>query len=111
MSQPIDPVKLKASAEHLEWVLMAYPSSNDVLTLLCALQPLLELAKDGKISTPIGSSKLIPYAHQFSDGAYVPYSNPNVGNAYAAFVVEMKGGLSKEEQQLRTRIGELRNQG
>lgn len=108
MAKLIDSIKLKESAQHLESVLMQYPDSDDVMALLRALRPLLELAKDGRISTPIESSRQIPGAYQLSDGAYVPYSNPSVGNAYAAFVVEMKGGLSKEEQELRTRIGELR---
>ena len=30
MTQTIDPIKLKAAAEHLEWVLKQYPYSGDV---------------------------------------------------------------------------------
>ena len=41
MTQIIDPIKLKAAAEHLEWVLQQYPDSEDVQSLLQALQPLM----------------------------------------------------------------------
>jgi hypothetical protein len=30
MTQQIDPVKLKAAAEHLEWVCQQYPDNDDV---------------------------------------------------------------------------------
>ena len=42
MAQTINPVKLKAAAEHLEWVLQQYPESEEVQSLLRSLAPLME---------------------------------------------------------------------
>ena len=96
--QKIDPQKLKAAAEHLEWVLMQYPDSEDVQAMLRGLLPLIEDAKAGRIKVPI---ERIPFAYNFADGLYVPYKNPSVGGAYADFATEMEGGLSAEEEMLR----------
>lgn len=91
MTQTIDPIKLKAAAEHLEWVLRQYPQSEDVQALLHGLLPLIEDAKAEKINEPV---ERIPFGHNYADGIYIPYKNPSVGSAYADFATEMQGGLS-----------------
>ena len=107
MTQRIDPVKLKAAAEHLEWVLKQYPDSEDVRGLLHSLGPLLEEAKAGRVGEPVDSVK-IPGAWNFSDGRYVPYKDPGVDSAYVAFVVEMEGGLNEQEEQLNVHMDATR---
>lgn len=107
MTQTIDPVKLKAAAEHLEWVLQQYPDSDDVQGLLQPLAPLIEDAKAGKVCAPI-EPQHVPGAWNFSDGRYVPYSDPNVDNAYTEFRIEIRGGLADDERQLIARIDEMR---
>lgn len=107
MTQRIDPVKLKAAAEHLEWVLKQYPDSEDVWGLLHSLGPLLEEAKAGRVGEPVDSVK-IPGAWNFSDGRYVPYKDPGVDSAYVAFVVEMEGGLNEQEEQLNVHMDATR---
>lgn len=103
MTQTIDPAKLKAAAEHLEWVLMQYPDSQEVGGLRDALKPLIEKAKAQLIEKPV-SRKEIPCSYNFADGLYVPYQNPSVGGAYAKFVTEMEGGLTDAEKQLHADI-------
>lgn len=107
MTQNIDPAKLKAAAEHLEWVLKQYPDSDDVQSLLRELIPLMEDAKAGRASAPVDSIQ-IPGAWNFSDGRYIPYKDPSVDSAYVAFVIEMEGGLSEEERQLNARMDAMR---
>ena len=67
MTQAIDPVKLKAAAEHLEWVLKQYPDSEDVRSLLHSFTPMIEDAKAGRVLEPVDSMK-IPGAWNFGDG-------------------------------------------
>lgn len=67
MTQAIDPVKLKAAAEHPEWVLKQYPNSEDVQSLLCTLTPLIEDAKAGWVLVPVNGADL-PGAWNFGDG-------------------------------------------
>lgn len=98
MTQTIDPVKLKAAAEHLEWVLQQYPDSDDVQSLLRSLTPLIEDAKAGRTLTPMDSMD-IPGAWNFGDGRYIPYKSPSVGEAYADFITEMEGGLTEQDKQ------------
>lgn len=100
MNQAIDPIKLKAAAEHLEWVLQQYPESKDVKDLLSALTPLIEDAKTGRLTQPVESMMKVPGAYNFSDGLYVPFRSPDVGEAYAKFVTEMEGGITEEEEKL-----------
>lgn len=64
MTQAIDPVKLKAAAEHLEWVLKQYPDSDDVQDLYQGLQPLIEDAKAEEVLEPLDRRK-IPGAYNF----------------------------------------------
>lgn len=96
MTQTIDPIKLKAAAEHLEWVLRQYPDSEDVQGLLIGLLPLIESAKAGDIKAP---AERIPFEYNFGDGLYQPYRNPSVGSAYSDFVTEMRGGLTEQDKK------------
>lgn len=103
MTQTINPIKLKAAAEHLEWVLRQYPDNDDVQDLLEGLLPLIEDAKAGRVLEPVDGMG-IPGAYNFGDGLYVPYKNPNVGGAYADFVTEMEGGLTEQDKRRRAEM-------
>ena len=94
MTQAIDPVKLKAAAEHLEWALKQYPNSEDVQSLLRSLTHLTEVAKAGRVLAPTDRMD-IPGAWNFSDGRYIPYQSPSVDSAYSDFVTEMRGGWTE----------------
>jgi hypothetical protein len=107
MSHAIDSVKLKTAAEHLEWVLHQYPDNDDVQGLYRALRPLIEDAKAERIFEPVGRMD-IPGAYNNADGRYVPYKHPDVGDAYANFVIEMAGGLTEQDKQRIARIEAIR---
>lgn len=107
MTQRIDPAKLRASAEHLEWVLNQYPDSDDVQSLLQALRPLLDGAKAGQISEPIDSVQ-VPGAYNFGDGLYVPYRTPDLGDAYAKFITQLEGGLTEQELRILATIAAMK---
>ena len=98
MNQTIDPIKLKAVAEHLEWVLKQYPDGDDVQSLLRSLTPMIEDAKAGRIIEPVDDMK-IPGAWNFGEGRYIPYQNPSVDSAYSDFATEMRGGLTEEDKK------------
>lgn len=97
MTQAIDPGKLKAAAEHLEWVLKQYPDVIDVQNLYGALRLFIEAAKAQNILLPVES---IPCGFAFGDGVYESYKTPNVDEAYVAFAIEMEGGLSEQDKKL-----------
>ena len=105
MPQPVDPIKLKASAEHLEWVLNQYPESDDVQALYRALLPLIEKAKAGDVVEPAES---IPGGYNFADGRYLQYQEPSVDAAYASFSVEMRGGLTEQDKRRIARMDAMR---
>ena len=107
MNQAIDAIKLKVAAEHLEWVLKQYPDSEDVQGLLNSLLPLIEDAKAGRILEPMDRID-IPGAYNFADGLYTPYKNPDVGDAYASFRIEMGGGLTEQDKQRHARMEAMR---
>jgi hypothetical protein len=107
MAQAIDPIALKAAAEHLEWVLRQYPSSDDVQSLLNSLTPLIEAAKAGRVLVPV-SRKDVPGGYNFGDGVYSPYKNPNVEDAYVNFRIEIRGGLTEEDRQRIARMDAMR---
>ena len=96
MTQTIDPDKLKAAAEYLEWVLKRYPNEPVVCGLLDALFPLIEDAKAEKVLEP---TEKIPCRYNFADGAYRPFDNPDVDEAYVAFAIEMEGGLTEDDKK------------
>lgn len=106
MTRTIDPTKLKAAAEHLEWVLQQYPDSEDVQGLLQALQPLISAAKSGEVSSPLDRQD-VPGTYNFADGLYTPYKDPNVEDAYVAFSIELRGGLTEQEKRLHERIEKM----
>jgi hypothetical protein len=108
VTQTIDPIKLKAAAEHLEWVLMQYPDSDDVQSLLRALTLLIDDAKAGRVIAPVDRMD-IPGAWNFGDGRYIPYANPSVDNAYSDFSIELRGGLSEQDKQRIARMDAMRN--
>lgn len=105
MTQAIDPIKLRAAAEHLEWVLQQYPDNEAVKGILEALTPLLEDAKAARVTEP---AEHIPCEYDFADGRYIPLKNPNVGDAYARFATEMQGGLSDRQGRRIARMDALR---
>lgn len=104
MPGSIDPAKLKASAEHLEWVLRQYPDSSNVQALLGALLPIIE---DAKNESAVSPTEAIPCRYQFSDGLYQPYKDPDVDSAYVEFRIQMRGGLTEDELELRADTGGL----
>lgn len=104
MTLRIDPVKLKAAAEHLEWVLRQYPNEPVVQGLLESLLSLIEDAKASRIHQPIARGD-VPGAYNFSDGLYILYTNPNVDDAYTKFRTELRGGLTEQEKRIISRLG------
>lgn len=102
----IDPVKLKAAAERLEWVLRQYPNEPDVQGMLDGLLPLIEDAKAGRVLEPVD---WIPFGYNFADGRYRSYEKPSVEDAYVEFKIQMRGGLTEEEKQLNARIEQIQN--
>lgn len=96
MTQAIDIIRLKAAAEHLEWVLLQYPESEVVQGLLHALGPLIEDAKAGRIKEPIDSGR-VPGTYNNAEGAYIPFTNPSVEDAYGEFKDELGGGLTEQD--------------
>lgn len=106
MTQAIDPIRLKAAAEHLEWVLQQYPHSNDVQGLLRSLAALIEDAKAGRIVEPLGRGD-VPGAHSFGDGLYAPYKAPAVDEAYTRFRIELRGGLTGQDEARQQRLQAL----
>ena len=101
MTQQIDPVKLKAAAEHLEWVCQQYPNEEKVQGLYQGLKPMIEDAKAGRVTEPV---ERIPFWYQHADGVYIPYKEPNVGGAYANFAIEMEGGLTEQDEERLAKI-------
>ncbi len=100
MTQKIDPVKLKAAAEHLEWVCQQYPNEESVQALYEGLRPLIESAKAGQISEPIEDRFKLPFRWAVSsEGLYRHYSDPSVESAYVRFGVELEGGLTEQEKK------------
>ncbi|MGY1459050.1 MULTISPECIES: hypothetical protein [unclassified Luteimonas] len=106
MPRTIDPVKLKAAAERLEWVLRQYPDCEDVQDLLHALEPLLGAATGMDLSSPLDRWE-IPGTYNLADGLYTPCKAPDVHDAYVAFSIELRGGLTEEEGMLHERIEEM----
>lgn len=107
MAQTIDPMRLKAAAEHLEWVLQQYPDNDDVQGMLSALRPLIEDAKHGRVLTPL-EFQSVPCSWNFADGRYIPYRNPNVDNAYCDFATELEGGLTERDRLRIARLDAVR---
>jgi len=97
MTQTIDPIKLKAAAEHLEWVLKQYPNETVVQELYQSLRPMIEAAKAERVLEPV-DRRDIPGGYFFGDGVYRPFENPNIEDAYINFKTEMRGGYTEQEK-------------
>jgi hypothetical protein len=109
MTQTIDPVKLKAAAEHLEWVLNQYPNEPAVQNMLLGLLPKIEDAKAGRILVPIADRQDIPFRWAVSaEGLYRDYKDPNIEDAYVTFAIEMEGGLTDDDKEINAIIENLR---
>jgi hypothetical protein len=107
MTQQIDPVKLKAAAEHLEWVCQQYPDNEDVQYLYQKLFPVIEDAKAGRVVEPV--ERFIPFRWAMSsEGIYDEYKTPDVGSAYLDFATELEGGLSDAAKEIDAIIENIR---
>ena len=104
MTQQINPEKLKAAAEHLEWVCQQYPDNEDVQGLYRGLKAMIEDAKAGRVTEPV---ERVPFWYQHADGVYVPYNEPSLGGAYARFSDEIKGGVTEGKKQIKVYIAQL----
>lgn len=101
MTQKIDPIKLKAAAEHLEWVCQQYPSEAAVQSLYQGLRPMIEDAKAGRVLVPIANRHDIPSRWAVSaEGLYRDYEEPDIEGAYVAFAIEMEGGLTEQDKRI-----------
>ena len=103
MTQQIDPVKLKAAAEHLEWVCQQYPDNEDVQGLYRGLLPMIEDAKAGRVTEPVNRQK-ISGRYLMTEGVYREYLEPDVEGAYYKFRTEMEGGLSETGKRIIAKI-------
>lgn len=110
MTQAIDPIKLKAAAEHLEWVLRQYPNSEHVQRLRNELHALIQGAKGRGIGQPVDMDD-VPGSRDFIEGLFIPYVDPNVDDAYNRFRTELSGGLSERDQEQIARFERLRGNG
>lgn len=108
MAPDIDPEKLKAAAGHLEWVLRQYPNESTVQALLHSLLPLIEDAKASRAPEPVDRGD-IPGGYNFGDSVYRSYRGPNIEDAYVAFQIEMRGGLTDKEKQHHARMEAMWN--
>ncbi|MEZ5645418.1 MAG: hypothetical protein R3E94_17280 [Burkholderiaceae bacterium] len=110
MTQKIDPARLKAAAERLEWVCQQYPHEESVQGLLQSMRSLIDDAKEGKITQPFDDEHRFPAQWAvFSEGIYRDYRDPNVEGAYGDFTDELKGGLTEDDREIEALIGQLRN--
>lgn len=98
MTQTIDPINLKAAAEHLEWVCQKYPNVQDVQALYRGLLPLIEDAKAGRVLMPVDRQD-VPGWYLMTEGIYRPYENPDIEGAYYKFRTEMGGGLTDQDKK------------
>ncbi|MBT9550141.1 MAG: hypothetical protein IV088_04770 [Hydrogenophaga sp.] len=101
MTQKIDPIKLKATAEHLEWVCQQYPNEERVQGLLESMRSLIDAAKTGKVAQPFADEHRFPAQWAvFSEGLYRDYRDPNVEGAYGDFTDELRGGLTEQDLRI-----------
>lgn len=109
MTQQIDPVKLKAAAEHLEWVCQQYPNDEKVQGLYRGLLPMIEDAKAGRILVPIADRYDIPFRWAVSsEGLYDEYKKPDISSSYVDFAIEMEGGLTDDDKEINAIIENIK---
>jgi len=110
MTQKIDPIKLKAAAEHLEWVCQQYPNEERVQSLLEGMRSLIDDAKACKVEKPFADEHRFPSQWSvFAEGLYRDYRDPNVEGAYGEFTDELRGGLTEDDKEIEALIEQLRN--
>lgn len=108
-TRKIDSDKLKAAAEHLEWTLHQHHGSDQVETMMTTLAPLIADAKNRNITKPFTDQQKIPFEWSVSaDGHYREYKNPSIESAYVAFTIELRGGLTEEDEEINSIIDKLR---
>ena len=95
----INPFKLKAAAEYLEWGLKQYPNEAVVQELYQSLLPMIDAAKSEKVFEPV-TRQDIPGGYLFGDGVYDQFNNPDVGEAYVQFKIEMMGGRTEQDKRI-----------
>lgn len=101
MTQKIDPDKLKAAAEHLEWVCQQYPNEERVQGLLEGMRTLIDGAKSGEITEPFDDEHRFPAQWAvFAEGLYRDYRDPNVEGAYGDFTEELRGGPTEQDLRI-----------
>lgn len=101
MTQKIDPAKLKAAAERLEWVCQQYPNEERVQGLLESMRSLIDDAMTGKITEPFDDEHRFPAQWAvFAEGLYRDYRDPNVEGAYGEFTDELRGGLTDQDLRI-----------
>lgn len=103
MTQAIDSIKLKAAAEHLEWVCQQYPNVQDVQALYRGLLPLIEDAKAGRVLMPVDRQEVSGW-HLMTEGIYRSYENPDIEGAYYKFRTEMGGGLTDQDKKFLVKL-------
>jgi hypothetical protein len=101
MTQKIDPAKLKAAAERLEWVCQQYPNEESVQHVLKVMQPMIDDAKAGRILEPIPDRFELPFRWAMSsEGLFREFADPDLESAYVDFGIELEGGLSEQEKRI-----------
>lgn len=101
MTQKIDPAKLKAAAERLEWVCQQYPNEESVQHVLKVMQPMIDDAKAGRILEPIPDRFELPFRWAMSaEGLFCDFADPDLEGAYVDFGVELEGGLTEQEKRI-----------
>lgn len=107
MKKSIDIVKLKECAEHLEWSLIQYPHIAEVQGLLRSMRPLIDQAKNEKVTEPLERQN-IPSRYDLAEGAFIPYKDPNIDKAYVSFLTELTGGLTEQDKLRIARMEAMR---
>jgi len=101
MTQKIDPAKLKAAAERLEWVCQQYPNEAAVQGLLESMRSLIDDAKAGKLTEPFDDEHRFPGQWAvFAEGLYRDYRDPNLEGAYGNFTDELRGGPTEQDLRI-----------
>ncbi|MCD9098118.1 hypothetical protein LU699_12740 [Luteimonas fraxinea] len=107
MTKTIDRIKLGTTAEHLERVLHHHKDDPAARALLMELGDLILAAKARQISKPLDG---VPCERAFAEGVFTELTDPSVDEAYVAFSIELKGGLSDEDRRDLEKLEQLRAQ-
>lgn len=110
MTQSIDQGRLRAAAEHLEWVFDQYRDHPDVQGLAEILGGLIADAKAGRIEHPV-SRRDVPGGWHVAEGTFRDLRDPSVEGAYGKFAAELRGGRSDREKALLAKMALMRQEG